>query len=141
LGNGSLQEEVRFATCPELIVARMFSKKMDDNEAVVIENFLQYCKYEGYADTFKCCGLLPDHCIMQTAQTLVAMDALDFSNSGNLHQEQQYQKKHVDRELLKAYAAYSGVSNDFVATGNWGGGCFKVMIFDHKGLALILKIA
>jgi len=143
LGNGSLQEEIRFATCPELIVARMFSKKMEDNEAIVIENFLQYCKYEGYADTFKCCGLQQDHCIEQLPQTLVAMDALDFSNSGNLQQEHQYQKRLVDRELLKAYAAFSGVRNYFVATGNWGGGCFKVRKYATLKIKqfIIFKIA
>lgn len=126
LGNGSLQEEVRFATCPELIVARMFSKKMEDNEAIVIENFLQFCKFDGYADTFKCGGLQSDHIITQLPQTLVAMDALDFSNSGNLQQLHQYQRRYIDRELLKSYAAYSGASNSVFATGNWGGGCFKV---------------
>lgn len=131
MGNGSLQEEIRFATCPELIVARMFSKHMEDNEAIIIENFLQICKYDGYADTFKCGGLQQDLFIRQVPQTLVAMDALEFSYSGYLQPEQQYLKKYVDRELLKAYAAYSGTRFDICATGNWGGGCFKVW-YDKK---------
>jgi len=36
LGSGSVQEEIRFCICPELIVSRLFCEGMDDNECIVI---------------------------------------------------------------------------------------------------------
>ena len=36
LGEGSVQEEIRFVICPELIVSLLFTEVLEDNEAVVI---------------------------------------------------------------------------------------------------------
>ena len=36
LGEGSVQEEIRFVICPELIVSLLLTEVLDPNEAVVI---------------------------------------------------------------------------------------------------------
>jgi hypothetical protein len=47
----------------------------------------------------------------------------------NITELGQYSKVAIDRELNKAYAGFkcAGIPMHYhVATGNWGGGCFKV---------------
>lgn len=36
LGRGCVQEEIRFIICPELIVARLFTECLSDNEALLV---------------------------------------------------------------------------------------------------------
>lgn len=36
LGQGCVQEEIRFICCPELIVSRLFVESLEDNEALII---------------------------------------------------------------------------------------------------------
>lgn len=36
LGYGSVQEEIRFLICPELLVSQLFSQQMQPTEAIVI---------------------------------------------------------------------------------------------------------
>ncbi|CAB3387237.1 Hypothetical predicted protein [Cloeon dipterum] len=121
LSNGSLQEEILFITCPELIASRFFSSKMENNEAIIIDGVYQYSQYQGYADSFTCAGACPAVGNMSNTLEVAAMDAINFSNNELM----QYSRRAVDRELTKAYAAFSAVSGRVIASGNWGGGCFK----------------
>jgi hypothetical protein len=95
---------------------------MEDNEAIVIEGVFKYCEHEGYAESFVCKGPTPKNAYMGP-HTFVCIDATDFSKT---NPSEQYLKRNIDRELLKAYAGFSGTSLPCIATGNWGGGCFKV---------------
>ena len=36
LGEGCVQEEIRFVICPELLVSLLFTEVLDDKEAIVI---------------------------------------------------------------------------------------------------------
>lgn len=36
LGMGCVQEEIRFLVCPELIVSRLFTEHLQDNECLVV---------------------------------------------------------------------------------------------------------
>lgn len=36
LGQGCVQEEIRFVCCPELIVSRLFVESLENNEALII---------------------------------------------------------------------------------------------------------
>ena len=36
LGSGCVQEEIRFVICPELILSRLFSEVLGENEALVV---------------------------------------------------------------------------------------------------------
>ena len=49
LATGRVQEEIRFACCPELICGMLFMEEMQDNEAIVMHGFLNYGHYSGYA--------------------------------------------------------------------------------------------
>lgn len=52
LSCGVVQEEIRFATCPELISGLPFLECLQDNEAMEISGFERYSNYSGYSETF-----------------------------------------------------------------------------------------
>jgi hypothetical protein len=187
IGKGCVQEEIRFITCPELIVARLFVEQLADNEALVVQGVEQFANYEGYQDSFKCTGSFYDVQASVEKRILVAIDALDLpqilkdqksackyrhSLSNVLKQVlmvmivvlcnllaeifctqygytkgkmenfmtraldlglYQYCPAAINRELMKAYAGFSchgiGIPDELpIASGNWGGGCFKVKL-------------
>ena len=37
LGRGCVQEEIRFLICPELILSRLFTEVLDDNECLIVK--------------------------------------------------------------------------------------------------------
>ncbi|CAB3380275.1 Hypothetical predicted protein [Cloeon dipterum] len=121
LSSGSLQEEIKFITCPELLVSKLFPDEMQDDEAIIVENARCYIQYTGYANSFRCVGLHPQP--LDFEGPLLAIDATDFSRGYGPNE--QYQQSHVLRELKKAYVGFSNVATDAIATGNWGGGAFK----------------
>lgn len=45
LGGGCVQEEIRFLVCPELILSRLFTEELDDNECLVIIGAQQFSEY------------------------------------------------------------------------------------------------
>ena len=53
LGDGCVQEEIRFVLSPELIVSILFCERLEDNEALLIKGIERFSCYEGYAETFK----------------------------------------------------------------------------------------
>jgi poly(ADP-ribose) glycohydrolase len=53
LGNGCVQEEIRFAICPEMIVSMLVTESLDSNEALMMTGCERFSNYEGYADSFK----------------------------------------------------------------------------------------
>ncbi|CAB3369765.1 Hypothetical predicted protein [Cloeon dipterum] len=127
MSNGCVQEEIKFITCPELIVSAMiFKNDMADNEAIVIEGAAPYAKYTGYAKSFKYAGPVTDQEKEIRSKTIIAIDAINFYESG-FHgpKHQQYSQKAVDRELLKACVGFSNCPAQMnIATGNWGCGAF-----------------
>jgi poly(ADP-ribose) glycohydrolase len=122
LGCGSLREDMWFITCPELIVARLFCDCMVDNEAIVVEGVLQYSEFEGCGETFKCLGPM-NLDAFRGPHTVICMDAMDFNSHPN-----QYSPANVRRELIKAFAGFKSAKSGTIATGNWGGGYFKVIM-------------
>lgn len=130
LGNGCVQEEIRFAICPELIVSRLFTEALSDKESLIVTGFEQFSSYSGYADTFQCTGDYRDETIRDVwgrRQTqLVAIDALVLRNKP----EKQFSAGMRLREVNKAYCGFlcrtPGPSGAFpaVATGKWGCGAF-----------------
>ena len=82
IGQGCVQEEIRFIICPELIVSRLFTERLNDNEVLIIHGFERYSDYTGYASNFK---FQRDHRYTPLDKnqdrfptTLVSMDALHF---------------------------------------------------------------
>lgn len=133
LHGGNVQEEIRFAVCPECFVGMLFCEVMEPNEAIFIVGTLQYSLYAGYGSGFKFAGAAnlkeihtePADSLGRRGPHIVAFDALCFP--GDL----QYQEGLILRELVKAYVACLGdISEDAgprcsaIATGNWGCGVF-----------------
>ncbi|UJR36601.1 hypothetical protein I4U23_029321 [Adineta vaga] len=129
LGNGCVQEEIRFSICPEMLVSLLLCEKMEKNECIFLIGCERFSSYKGYAHTFK----FDRDYLDETPKDnwgrkwchVVAMDAIYFRNPSS-----QFQKKNVERELLKAYTSFlpQGKSSDYrfgIATGNWGCGAFN----------------
>ncbi|EFA75934.1 hypothetical protein PPL_10508 [Heterostelium album PN500] len=128
LGHGCVQEEVRFMINPELIVSRLFTAQLQDNEAVIITGAERFSNYTGYGDTFTWAG---DHVDTtgfdnkgRRMTSIVAIDAIKlYGDPFN-----QYSPNNFDRELVKSYTGYfdrySMTVPIPIATGNWGCGVF-----------------
>lgn len=130
LGRGLVQEEIRFLQCPELIVSRLFTEKLDDNECLRITGVQTYSNTRGYSDTFVWESPHKDNSQRDEWKRIycqiVAIDATNFQDP-----RQQYTERSIQRELLKAYVGFRGDPNipgtytAAIATGNWGCGAFK----------------
>ncbi|XP_070976147.1 poly(ADP-ribose) glycohydrolase-like isoform X2 [Oncorhynchus clarkii lewisi] len=127
-GSGLVQEEIRFLINPELIVSRLFTEALLQNECLIVTGTEQYSTYTGYADSYLWDGKHQDKTPRDTWQRrcteIVAMDALKFRNF-----LEQFHPEKMNRELNKAYCGFSRPgerSQDLsaVATGNWGCGVF-----------------
>lgn len=129
LGNGAVQEEIRFLVCPELILSQLFTEELQDNESLVITGAEQFSSYSGYGSTFEWAGSHTDNTTRDSwgrrDTTLVAMDALVVRNSAS-----QFKPGLIRRELVKAYCSFTSSATTpcgrlgAVATGNWGCGAF-----------------
>ena len=129
LGSGAVQEEIRFLVCPELILSRLFTEELQDNESLVITGAERFSSYSGYGPTFEWAGSYVDDTTRDAwgrrESYLVAMDALVVK-----HSAAQFKPGLLRRELDKAYCSFSSSVNTpcgrlgAVATGNWGCGAF-----------------
>jgi len=129
LGHGSVQEEIRFLICPELLLSQLFSEKMLHTEAIIITGVERFSNYSGYANSFEWKGVHLDVTPVDENNrrytTVVAIDALYYSDPKN-----QFKTKNLRRELHKSFAGFSWGQdsecfNVAIATGNWGCGAFR----------------
>ncbi|CAK8672410.1 poly(ADP-ribose) glycohydrolase-like isoform X2 [Clavelina lepadiformis] len=127
LGAGMVQEEIRFCICPELIISRLFTEKMHDNECVVITGVEQFSRYSGYAETYKWDGNFLDTTESdkwgRRRTKILAIDAIHFRRKSD-----QFTPSNLKRELNKAFSGFMCNYDDdeptAIATGNWGCGAF-----------------
>lgn len=128
IGAGLVQEEIRFLINPELIVSRLFTEALDDDECLIITGTQQYSKYTGYSQTYKWAGChqdtTPRDGWRRRCTEIVAIDALQFRNFF-----EQFHPDKINRELNKAYCGFYRPEKESqnlaaVATGNWGCGVF-----------------
>ncbi|XP_067857418.1 poly(ADP-ribose) glycohydrolase-like [Heptranchias perlo] len=129
LGSGLVQEEIRFLINTELIVARLFTEKLEANECLVITGAQRYSEYTGYSDSYRWqrsyIEETPRDSWLRRCTEIVAIDAVNFRNPLD-----QYEAYFLERELKKAFCGFSHrVLPDrqplTVATGNWGCGVYK----------------
>ncbi|CAL1599644.1 unnamed protein product [Knipowitschia caucasica] len=125
---GLVQEEIRFLINPELIVSRLFTEALDDNECLVITGSQQFSKYTGYSQTYRWAGRHHDTTArdawMRRCTEIVAIDALQFRSF-----MEQFKPEKINRELNKAFCGFARPEEEAetlaaVATGNWGCGVF-----------------
>jgi len=127
IGEGCVQEEIRFLICPELILSRLFVERLDPNETLLVTGVERFSSYSGYAQTYKFqkdyIDLTPRDRWGRRFTELVAMDAHVFHIYAD-----QFSPAMLKRELNKANCAFaSSVGPDClpaIATGNWGCGAF-----------------
>lgn len=126
VGNGCVQEEIRFLMCPELIIARLFTEKLECNESLWIMGAERFNSYTGYASTFRHAGnyldLTPRDRWGRRHIEMIAIDAHVF----HCYRDQ-FKSVSLKRELNKAYCGFREQNKDLktaVATGNWGCGAF-----------------
>jgi poly(ADP-ribose) glycohydrolase len=140
LSEGCVQEEIRFMICPEMIVSRLFTEQLADNECLVITGAERFSNYTGYGHTF--CwhsnhnDVAPRDSCGRLVNEIVAIDAMVFSSL-----TPQLSERNMCRELNKAFCGF--FVNDeanvcTVATGNWGCGAFGG---DHRIKALVQLMA
>jgi len=79
LSDGCVQEEILFMLCPELVVSRLMTEVLQDNETLLITGYERFNDYVGYASSFRWNGDYVD-CTGRDAwgrhtTQIVAMDA------------------------------------------------------------------
>lgn len=126
LSQGCVQEEIRFVISPELIVARLFTECLGDNEALIVLGCEQFSAYRGYAASFKYAGdfvdTTPIDLFRRRNSKLVAIDAIAY----NLPHEQ-FDDVAVLRDINKAFAGFfcDDENKAPIASGLWGCGAFN----------------
>eukprot|EP00794_Sanderia_malayensis_P016702 gene16702-18396_t len=128
IGEGCVQEEIRFLICPELILSRLFVERLDPNECLVVKGAERFSSYAGYAQTYRWdkdfIDLTPRDRWGRRYTEVVAVDAHVF----NIYAHQ-FKPAMLKRELNKAYCGFHNPKVDpvnlpAIATGNWGCGAF-----------------
>ncbi|KAF9990715.1 hypothetical protein BGZ75_000101 [Mortierella antarctica] len=143
LDRGSVQEEIRFVICPELIISRLFAQRLQENEAVLIKGAERYSNYNGYARTFEWhsnyVDTTPRDQLGRRKTEICAIDALPFKSKEQ--RLEQFSEEYVLREINKAVAGFRRspitasewglcmaegpvATTPLIATGNWGCGAF-----------------
>ena len=124
LSHGAVQEEIRFLMSPEMIVAKLFTESLSDNETLLMIGCEQFNKYTGYASNFKFDGDFFDQTPFDSHRRrktrVVAIDALFYKNFYD-----QFKEQTIRRELNKAYVGFKGYEKSPIATGLWGCGAFN----------------
>lgn len=127
LGNGCVQEEIRFLTNPEMIVSRLFTESLTNDEALIMIGCEQFNVYRGYSSSFRWGGNFvdqtPSDAYRRRMTRVVAIDAIPYKNNSD-----QFREWALKRELHKAFVGFSSDGpNDKspVATGLWGCGAFN----------------
>ncbi|KAF9362790.1 hypothetical protein BGX34_005493 [Mortierella sp. NVP85] len=143
LGHGAVQEEIRFVICPELIVARLFTQTLQENEALLMKGAERYSNYNGYAGTFTWhsnhVDNTPRDFLGRRKTEICAIDAIPFRSKEQ--RLRQFSRRNILRELNKAVVGFrrspitasewglcraepSSTDVTEIATGNWGCGAF-----------------
>ncbi|KAF9349762.1 hypothetical protein BGX26_011984 [Mortierella sp. AD094] len=108
LGHGAVQEEIRFAICPELIISRLFTQQLQENEALLIKGAERFSNYNGYANTFTWHSNHDDETprdkLGRRKTEICAIDAVPFKSREM--RLRQFSKGHVLREVNKALVGF-----------------------------------
>ena len=125
-----LREEILFLTHPELIVARLFTEKLNDQESLIVTGCAQFNECLGYANSFKWSADKREELSLdgwgRPHRQFVLIDALEYRQ-----RHTQYKFDKIERELNKAFCGFHDSSQyrlrvrPAIASGNWGCGAFN----------------
>ena len=127
IGPGLVQEEIRFITAPEHIVAMLITEELDDDECLIMTGCEKFSSYSGYSKSFKFEGNYIDgssrDILGRKHIQWIAMDAQSY----HTNPESQFDETNIIRDLKKSYCAFSAskTNESAIATGNWGCGIFQ----------------
>ena len=143
LGVGTMQEEITFATHPELCVAKLVCAPLGDGEACVIGGCRRFCSSTGYSDSFHfqegvaaSAGEEPAQLLQRQPAIQVAIDAKMYPSDCDrpFCHDHAHQVEDASRDLLKARCGFQAAlslslantthPNTALATGNWGSGAY-----------------
>lgn len=128
LRGGCVQEEILFATHPELICSMAFMEVMGPNDAIRIDNAIKYSESSGYNQSFcfkKNAITQINEASLDGPDRIIAMDAVVEGRTN------QFDKRNIKRDIHKAFVCFHLINFDkndkeekSVSTGNWGCGAF-----------------
>ena len=126
LSGGCVQEEIRFAVAPELLVGMIVSPRMQPDEAILLHGAERFTQTRGYAQSLRYHGPFSDPCDRHVDGTpdieLVAIDAVDYRCQDAAAQRT---PAVILRELGKASTGFLRDARGLpIASGNWGCGAF-----------------
>jgi len=117
------QEDILFASRPELYVATLLVQRLGERDAVVFNGAPKICETAGFSSSFRLVGPVSDIHRALTTQTfhlIYAMDACTCDQFANM-----------GRDSFKAYSAFLHARRSvpsgtpvMISTGNWGCGSF-----------------
>ena len=104
LEGGCVQEEILFAIEPEAIVSMFFMEVMGDNDAIRIDNTIQYSNYLGYGHTFEFEKSAINDDLKNIKKTkFIAIDAsVQFSSKHGI-----IDKNEISRDTYKAFVGFN----------------------------------
>ncbi|KAG9019669.1 hypothetical protein FRB90_011478 [Tulasnella sp. 427] len=133
-GVGGTMEEVAVGTTPEACPIVLFTPPLKDDQVLVVEGVEELVVVEGYGRSARMTRILhatpPTEDSPWRKRTMLFMDALELDGFENSSTDPlpDLLPGHIDRELRKAYTAFSSASSTrpyaHVSTGLWGCGAF-----------------
>ena len=136
LEGGCVQEEILFAIQPEAIVSMFFMEVMSNNDAIRIDNTIQYSNYSGYGHKFK----FESSAIDANNNKINDLNnikkykiiAIDATIQYNLF-DRNIKQESIKRDIHKCLVGFNLVHFEedekneeiSIATGNWGCGAFN----------------
>ena len=105
LEGGCVQEEILFAVQPEAVISMFFMEVMDSDDAIRINNTIEYSKYTGYGYDFKFkeSAIKMDDSKSIKKSKFIAIDAsCEYSQKYNL-----INKDIIIRDIHKAYVGFN----------------------------------
>ena len=118
-GTTGTQEELLLGTSLESTPVVLFNEVLLEKDAMLIQGAKKDALFKGYAFSVKYAGV-PENNRDWVERKILAMDAYCYIGDEKV----QLQSQHMQRELNKAYCAFSMVPSSVVDSGHWGCGAF-----------------
>ncbi|KAJ6624185.1 hypothetical protein B0H10DRAFT_1708908, partial [Mycena sp. CBHHK59/15] len=126
-GRTASQEEMHVGCTPESLPAKLLVPPLKDNEVVVLRGCEALIEMTGYGRRAELSAIPPAGTYNWSGRTMLFMDALELDSFDTSASTPDLLPGNVDRELTKAYTAFSsyeGAAYETVVTGHWGCGAF-----------------